>query len=115
MVIAGLAVQWGAIADVGVVQERFGNSDIVIGGTIPQKLNSCFIKLEKFLLSGAAVVSSYIPAVSSADHKFGEKGIRRKRSLLSSVCAVVGKRTGLLYLYIICTPSVELKIWEGGK
>ena len=71
--------------------DRFGKSDVVVGGTIPQKLNSCFMKLEKFMLSPAAVVSSYIPARSSTEHIDGDKRSIEKKSLLSSLCAVIGK------------------------
>ena len=74
-----------------MVLDKFGSTDIVVGGTIPQRLNSCFQKLEKFMLSSSAVVSSYIPAVSSQDERVGDKGPGGKRSLLSAVCAVIGE------------------------
>ena len=71
--------------------DRFGKSDVVVGGTIPQKLSSCLLKLEKFMLSSAAVVSSYIPAISSMEQGGGDKGTTRKASLLSSLCSVIGE------------------------
>lgn len=37
----GLAIQWGAIGDVGVVSENMGGNDVVVGGTIPQRMPSC--------------------------------------------------------------------------
>ena len=86
----GLAIQWGAIGDVGIILDKFGGTDVVVGGTIPQRLNSCFVKLEKFMLSKVAVVSSFIPVGSSAHHKAGDKGKTGNVSLLSAVCAVVG-------------------------
>ena len=73
--------------------DRFGKSDVVVGGTIPQKLSSCLLKLEKFMLSSAAVVSSYIPAISSMEQAGGDKGTARKASLLSSLCSVIGEST----------------------
>ena len=83
-----------------MVLDKFGSTDIVVGGTIPQRLNSCFMKLEKFMLSDAAVVSSYIPAVSSHDQNLGDKGSAGKRSLLSAICAVIGK--GLMQFVCLC-------------
>ena len=56
--LAGLAIQWGAVGDVGVVAELLGGNDVVIGGTsVPQRIPSCLEVLDKFLLSSHAVVS----------------------------------------------------------
>ena len=96
--IPGLSIQWGAIGDVGVVLDKFGSTDIVVGGTIPQRLNSCFQKLEKFMLSSAAVVSSYIPAATTRDQKLGDTGPAGRKSLLSAVCSVIGEINFCVYL-----------------
>ncbi|GFY63851.1 fatty acid synthase [Trichonephila inaurata madagascariensis] len=58
--LPGLAIQWGAIGDVGVIQDTVG-SDVVIGGTIPQRINSCLNVLDKFLQQNHPVVSSFVP------------------------------------------------------
>ncbi|XP_035227546.1 LOW QUALITY PROTEIN: fatty acid synthase-like [Stegodyphus dumicola] len=58
--LSGLAIQWGAIGDVGVIQETVG-SDVVIGGTVPQRINSCLTVLDKFLQQKHPVVSSFVP------------------------------------------------------
>ncbi|XP_029644700.1 fatty acid synthase isoform X1 [Octopus sinensis] len=60
--LPGLAIQWGAIGDVGIVISSMGDNDTVIGGTLPQRLNSCFTVLEKFLNQSHPVVSSYVLA-----------------------------------------------------
>lgn len=57
---AGLAIQWGAIGDVGVIQDTVG-SDVVVGGTVPQKITSCLSVLDKFLQQSSPVVSSFVP------------------------------------------------------
>uniref|UniRef100_A0A8C7S0I9 Fatty acid synthase n=1 Tax=Oncorhynchus mykiss TaxID=8022 RepID=A0A8C7S0I9_ONCMY len=49
--LPGLAVQWGAIGDVGVVLETMGGNDVVVGGTLPQRITSCLEVLDRFLCS----------------------------------------------------------------
>ena len=46
--LTGLAVQWGAIGDVGIVLEAMGTNDTVIGGTLPQRISSCMEVLDLF-------------------------------------------------------------------
>jgi fatty acid synthase len=59
MFLIGLAIQWGAIGDVGVVLETMGTNDTVIGGTLPQRINSCLAVLDQFLNQLQPVVSSF--------------------------------------------------------
>ncbi|GAB6031064.1 hypothetical protein CHUAL_007875 [Chamberlinius hualienensis] len=56
----GLAIQWGAIGDVGIVFEEMGGNDIVIGDTSPQIIRSCTNSLDTFLVQNHPVVSSYV-------------------------------------------------------
>ena len=63
--ISGLAVQWGAVGDVGVVLDTMGNNDTVIGGTLPQRITSCLSTLDKFLNQSEPVVSSFVLAEKS--------------------------------------------------
>ncbi|GBL99475.1 Fatty acid synthase [Araneus ventricosus] len=58
--LPGLAIQWGAIGDVGVIEDTVG-SDVVVGGTIPQRINSCLTVMDKFLQQNQPVVSSIVP------------------------------------------------------
>lgn len=61
--LPGLAIQWGAIGDVGLVaimQEE--DKELVIGGTLQQKISSCLNELDAFLLQNRPVVSSMIVA-----------------------------------------------------
>ncbi|XP_060796063.1 fatty acid synthase isoform X1 [Neoarius graeffei] len=60
--LSGLAVQWGAIGDVGVVLETMGGNDAVIGGTLPQRMASCLEVLDRFLSQQHAVMSSFVLA-----------------------------------------------------
>ena len=84
----GLAIQWGAIGDVGIVLESMGTNDTVIGGTLPQRITSCLDTLDLFLNQSESVVSSFVPAdkIVSSSHKASDKP-----DLVLSVCHVLGK------------------------
>ena len=56
-------MQWGAIADVGLVMELKGTNETVIGGTLPQRITSCLEVLDLFLNQPHPVLS---PVVSTA-------------------------------------------------
>ncbi|XP_025162220.1 fatty acid synthase-like isoform X2 [Harpegnathos saltator] len=59
----GLAIQWGAIGDVGFVADmQEDNKEMIIGGTLQQKISSCIKKLEEFLLQKQPVVASMVVA-----------------------------------------------------
>ncbi|XP_024885108.1 fatty acid synthase-like, partial [Temnothorax curvispinosus] len=59
----GLAIQWGAIGDVGLVADmQEENKELVIGGTLQQRISSCLDTLEVFLLKDHPVVSSMVVA-----------------------------------------------------
>ncbi|XP_071644317.1 fatty acid synthase-like [Temnothorax longispinosus] len=59
----GLAIQWGAVGDVGLVADmQEENKELVIGGTLQQRISSCLDTLEIFLLQDRPVVSSMVVA-----------------------------------------------------
>ncbi|TGZ54716.1 Fatty acid synthase [Temnothorax longispinosus] len=59
----GLAIQWGAVGDVGLVADmQEENKELVIGGTLQQRISSCLNTLEVFLLQDRPVVSSMVVA-----------------------------------------------------
>ncbi|CAF4364108.1 unnamed protein product, partial [Rotaria sordida] len=62
--LPALAIQWGAIGDVGMVIENLGSNDTVIGGTLPQRMTSCLETIDYFLQQSTniPIVSSYILA-----------------------------------------------------
>lgn len=76
--LPGLAVQWGAIGDVGVLVETMGN-DVVVSGTLPQRMPSCMSVLDRFLQSPHAVCSSVVRtevvAASNSARKGGLVGV----------------------------------------
>ncbi|EFA05201.1 fatty acid synthase [Tribolium castaneum] len=58
-----LAIQWGAIGDVGLVAKmQKDNKELVIGGTLQQKISSCLNVMDRFLNQDNPVVSSMVVA-----------------------------------------------------
>lgn len=59
-----MAIQWGAIGDVGMVIENLGSNETVVGGTLPQRMASCLETMDHFLQQAKdkPIVSSYVLA-----------------------------------------------------
>lgn len=95
--LPGLAVQWGAIGDVGVAMEmtsRGVSSDVIeIGGTRPQSIASCFESLDKFLSGDVeTVVSSFVPSLKKSDSATGSSGAKGSASdVRAAVAHVLGE------------------------
>uniref|UniRef100_A0A8C4QVB8 Fatty acid synthase n=1 Tax=Eptatretus burgeri TaxID=7764 RepID=A0A8C4QVB8_EPTBU len=87
--LPALAVQWGAIGDVGVVMENMGDNETVIGGTLPQRMASCLDTLDGFLARNIPVVSSFVLAEMTSGTKGGGS---QARSLVEAVAHVLGVR-----------------------
>lgn len=60
--LPGLAIQWGAVGDVGLILETMGDNDTIIGGTLPQRITSCLSTMDSFLLQMHPVMSSMVLA-----------------------------------------------------
>ncbi|KAL6257976.1 hypothetical protein P5V15_011572 [Pogonomyrmex californicus] len=61
--LPGLAIQWGVIGEVGILANwQDSNKEIVVIGSLQQKVSSCLEKLEDFLLQDRPVVASMIVA-----------------------------------------------------
>ncbi|XP_070581121.1 fatty acid synthase-like [Ptychodera flava] len=84
-----LAVQWGAIGDVGIVQENMGGNDVIVGGTLPQRITSCLSVLDTFLAQSHPVMSSFVLAEKSTGMKSEQDS---KASLVDSVAHILGVR-----------------------
>ncbi|KAG7203845.1 hypothetical protein KM043_017901 [Ampulex compressa] len=64
----GLAIQWGAIGEVGIVADlKKDNETIIVAGTIPQDISSCLEVLVNFMLQHAPVVSSMVVSAKNTD------------------------------------------------
>ncbi|XP_063218658.1 fatty acid synthase-like [Bacillus rossius redtenbacheri] len=65
--LPALAVQWGAIGEVGLVAEmQEEQHELVIGGTLQQKISSCLEVLDRFLRQPLPVVASMVVAEKRA-------------------------------------------------
>ncbi|KAK5643465.1 hypothetical protein RI129_007310 [Pyrocoelia pectoralis] len=60
--LPGLAIQWGAVGDVGLIMDTMGGNDAEVGGTLPQRMTSCLNTIAIFLQQPHAVVSSVVLA-----------------------------------------------------
>ncbi|KAM8947762.1 fatty acid synthase isoform 2-T2 [Pelodytes ibericus] len=87
--LPGLAVQWGAIGDVGVVLETMGSNDTVIGGTLPQRISSCLEVLDLFLNQPHPVMSSFVLAEKTISAKTKGEG---QQDLVEAVAHILGVR-----------------------
>ncbi|XP_063391024.1 fatty acid synthase-like [Cydia fagiglandana] len=69
--LPALAVQWGAVGDVGLAADTFGEDAKEVGGTAPQRIASCLETLERLLLAprAAAVLASMVLADRRARDK----------------------------------------------
>ncbi|CAJ0959176.1 unnamed protein product, partial [Mesorhabditis belari] len=80
----GIAIQWGAIGDVGVILENMGDNNTVVGGTLPQRMPSCLAALDLFLSWNHPIVSSYIKA------DLGAKKASGGGNLLQTIAHILG-------------------------
>uniref|UniRef100_A0A8B9BZ50 Fatty acid synthase n=1 Tax=Anser brachyrhynchus TaxID=132585 RepID=A0A8B9BZ50_9AVES len=85
--LPGLAIQWGAIGDVGILK-TVGNTDVVIGGTIPQQISSCLEVLDTFLNQPHPVMSSFVLAEKVSVKSEGSN----QRDLVEAVAHIIGVR-----------------------
>lgn len=60
--LPGLAVQWGAIGEVGLVVDTMGGDEAVVGGTVPQRIASCMEALGALMALPHAVAASMVLA-----------------------------------------------------
>lgn len=65
--LPGLAIQWGAVGDVGLVADMYEeHKELVIAGTLQQGISSCLAELDKFLTQNSPIVGSMVVAEKRA-------------------------------------------------
>ncbi|XP_042689180.1 fatty acid synthase [Centrocercus urophasianus] len=85
--LPGLAVQWGAIGDVGILK-AMANREVVIGGTVLQQISSCLEVLDMFLNQPHPVMSSFVLAEKVSVKSEGGS----QRDLVEAVAHILGVR-----------------------
>ncbi|XP_046739716.1 fatty acid synthase-like [Diprion similis] len=97
--LPGLAIQWGAVGDVGLVAEmQEDNKEVIIGGTLQQRILSCLQELDGFLNQASPVVSSMVVAEKKSG---GAKG-----NIVETVVDLMGLKD--LKMISLQTPLSEL-------
>ncbi|XP_048487531.1 fatty acid synthase isoform X3 [Plutella xylostella] len=81
--LPGLAVQWGAIGDVGLIM-GMGGDDVVVGGTLPQRILSCVESLGTLLALPHAVAACMVLADKS------RKAASPTQDLVQAVANILG-------------------------
>ncbi|XP_077520061.1 fatty acid synthase-like [Amblyomma americanum] len=64
--LPGLAIQWGAIGDVGALREG-KDADVAVAAYAPQRIGSCLSVLDRFFNQGKPVVSSFVKIEESSN------------------------------------------------
>ncbi|XP_065298319.2 fatty acid synthase-like [Dermacentor albipictus] len=82
--LPGLAIQWGAIGDVGVLHDNMG-ADVTIAGIMPQPIRSCMAAMDGFLSQSNPVVSSFVKSSLSSVAENKEK-----QNLVYTVAHILG-------------------------
>ena len=87
----GLAIQWGAIGGVGMLQEKTGRVES-IAGTRLQPISSCLDALDVLLNSTSPVVSCYVPADKSSRVLPPRQTQTAGDNFKSALCRLIGLR-----------------------
>ncbi|KAK8782542.1 hypothetical protein V5799_016118 [Amblyomma americanum] len=66
--LPGLAIQWGAIGDVGALREG-KDADVAVAAYAPQRIGSCLSVLDRFFNQGKPVVSSFVKIEESSNRE----------------------------------------------
>ncbi|VVC31738.1 Hypothetical protein CINCED_3A018173 [Cinara cedri] len=65
--LQGLAIQWGAIGDVGLTMDTIGGNEKFVSGTFPQRMNSCLKIFYVYLQHPQPVLASTVLAEKKSD------------------------------------------------
>ncbi|XP_011872608.1 PREDICTED: fatty acid synthase-like [Vollenhovia emeryi] len=107
--LPGLAIQWGAIGDVGVIVEMMGDNDTKVNGTLPQRMSSCLATMDIFLQQPYAVLCSTVEK-QKADYDI-------KADLIVTIANILGikdiksinRNSTLVQLGIDSLMNIEIK------
>ncbi|XP_047362716.1 fatty acid synthase-like [Vespa velutina] len=109
--LPGLAIQWGAIGDVGLVADMQDNDkELVIGGTLQQKITSCLEEMNRFLVQDKPIVASMVVAEKQLDSDRADNVVN---AVLKIMCIndlkSINQETSLAELGMDSMMGVEIK------
>ncbi|KAI1292280.1 Fatty acid synthase [Halotydeus destructor] len=70
----GQSIQWGVVGDVGIVSETSASNDVILLGTMAQRMHSCLDTIDKCLQDGAPIHLSYVNAIEKTGASADENG-----------------------------------------
>ncbi|XP_031358296.1 fatty acid synthase-like [Photinus pyralis] len=107
----GLAIQWGAIGEVGLVAEmQEQHKEIVISGTLQQRVASCLSTLETFLLQNEPIVASMVVAEKKSVAEGAESAISAIKCIMGiSDMKMISEHVTLSEMGMDSMTAVEIK------
>ncbi|XP_047538559.1 fatty acid synthase-like [Vanessa atalanta] len=109
--LPALAIQWGAVGDVGLVADMQDEDvQLEIGGTLQQRISSCLLSLDKFLKQDAVIVSSIVVA----EKKAGGSGYEKAAEAVARILGIndlktVSQQVALAELGMDSMMAIEIK------
>ncbi|XP_015113123.1 fatty acid synthase [Diachasma alloeum] len=109
--LPALAIQWGAIGDVGIVVDMQNNDEhVMMGGTLQQRIASCLHELDGFLNQKCPVVASMVVT----ENRAGSSGCLNIADTVLNIMGIkdlksVGVHTSLAELGMDSMMAMEIK------
>jgi fatty acid synthase, animal type len=106
-----LAIQWGAIADVGMIVDSVlgGSNETAVGGTMPQRIQSCLRTLELILIKSqtpsttpSSVWSTFVPCERREQQQNESQSQKYQKSIVETIVNIMGLKS------VWCNESVTL-------
>nr|XP_050849711.1 fatty acid synthase-like [Vespula vulgaris] len=109
--LPGLAIQWGAIGDVGLIADMQNtDQELVIGGTLQQRITSCLQELNRFLLQDKPIVASMVVAEKRSDSNSADNVVDTILNIMGiKDLKTVSQHTSLAELGMDSMMAVEIK------
>ncbi|CAG2176477.1 unnamed protein product [Oppiella nova] len=107
-----LSIQWGVIGDVGVVVKSTGRDDIVIIGTVAQRMPSCLQTMDTLLQSDHPVCMSFVKCEPKLESSGGKENFMKKLAHILGMDDIkkVDPNTKLLKLGMDSLMAVEVQL-----
>nr|XP_003703606.1 PREDICTED: fatty acid synthase [Megachile rotundata] len=109
--LPGMAIQWGVVGDVGLAAEMWENKkELIVGGTLQQRVSSCLEELDKFLSQSKPIVASMVVAEKSPSTKEASNVLEAVMNIMSiKDLKVVSQSSSLAELGMDSMMAVEIK------